>query len=102
MLLAVTFYFLDFAGIIPPSFPNLARIQFAPALLTGSVVILVLLLLLTVLFGRVYCSVICPMGLFQDVIARIARRIHAKKRYSFRKERRVLRYSVLALVFVPM
>ena len=100
MLCMITFYFLDFAGIVPASFPNLARIQFVPALLSGSVGIFVLLLLLTFLFGRLYCSVICPLGIFQDGIAWIARRVNAKKRYSFGKEQKVWRYSVLILVVV--
>lgn len=32
------------------------------------------ILLLTVLFGRFYCSVICPFGILQDIIAFAARR----------------------------
>ena len=30
------------------------------------------LILLTLIAGRVYCSVICPLGVFQDVVARLA------------------------------
>ena len=62
----ITFYFLDFAGLTT-GWPNLARIQFVPALLAGSFGIVLILLVATLLFGRIYCSVICPMGIFQDV-----------------------------------
>lgn len=93
----ITFSFLDFAGLYPTWMPNLARIQFVPALLAGSIGIVVALLLLTLLFGRIYCSVICPMGIFQDVVAWIARRINRKQKYHYRKEKRVLRYAVLGV-----
>ena len=56
----ITFYFLDFAGLTT-GWPNLARIQFVPALLAGSFGIVLILLVATLLFGRIYCSVICPM-----------------------------------------
>ena len=52
MFAAITFYFLDFVGVLSQSFPNLARIQFVPALLSGTLVVLGLLLLLTFFFGR--------------------------------------------------
>ena len=67
----ITFYFLDIAGLTA-GWPNLARLQFVPALLSGSFVVLIALLLATVLFGRIYCSVICPLGIFQDVAAWVA------------------------------
>lgn len=94
----ITFYFLDFTGILPMAFHGLAHIQFIPALLSGSFVILGFLLLITLLFGRVYCSVICPMGVFQDVVAWLARRINKKKRYVFSREKKFLRYAMLVVM----
>lgn len=94
----ITFYFLDFAGLLPGWVPNFARVQFVPALLAGSIGIVVALLLLTLLFGRIYCSVICPMGIFQDVVAWVSKKTNRKKRYRFSKEQRVLRYTVLVAV----
>lgn len=64
----ITFYFLDFANILPNSFHRLAHIQFVPAVLSLSIGILIVLIALTLLFGRIYCSTICPMGIWQDVI----------------------------------
>ena len=94
----ITFYFLDFAGLLPGWVPNFARVQFVQALLAGSIGIVVALLLLTLLFGRIYCSVICPMGIFQDVVAWVSKKTNRKKRYRFSKEQRVLRYTVLVAV----
>lgn len=92
-----TFYFLDFAGLTD-GWPNLARIQFVPALLAGSIGILLALIVLTLLFGRIYCSVLCPMGIFQDVAAWIARKVNRKQHYRFSPEKRLLRYVVLGIV----
>lgn len=49
----------------------MAKIQFMPALFAVNAVVLVFLFLLTLILGRVYCSVICPLGVMQDVISRI-------------------------------
>lgn len=95
----LTFYFLDFAGLTS-GWPNLTRIQVIPALLSGSIIVLIALLLLTLLFGRIYCSVICPLGIFQDVIAWIAKKTNRKKRYHHSQEKRLLRYSMLAITVI--
>ena len=76
----ITFYFLDFADILPNSFHRLAHIQFVPAVLSLSIGILIVLIALTLLFGRIYCSTICPMGILQDVIARISKSTGKKKK----------------------
>lgn len=105
LLLAVSlggimvFYFLDFSGITT-GIPNLARIQFVPAILAGSIIVVAALLLLTFLLGRVYCSVICPLGIFQDLVAWVSGKINRKKHYRFGKEKPVLRYGFLALTGV--
>ena len=64
----ITLLFLDFTGTIHVWLGWLAKIQFLPALLALNVGIVVALLLLTFFFGRVYCSVICPLGVFHDVV----------------------------------
>jgi len=59
------------------------RIQLVPALLAINVGILVLLAIVTLVFGRVYCSVICPMGILQDLVGWLSRRVRpAANRYS--------------------
>ena len=87
----ITFYFLDFADILPNSFHRLAHIQFVPAVLSLSIGILIVLIALTLLFGRIYCSAICPMGILQDVIARISKSTgKKKKRYKYSPAKNIL------------
>lgn len=95
----ITCCFLDFAGLTD-GWPNLARWQFVPALLAGSLVVVITLLVLTLLFGRIYCSIICPLGIFQDVIAWISKKTNRKKKYAFSREKRLLRYGILGIVIL--
>ena len=93
---AITFMFLDFTGTLNIWFHWLAHIQFIPALLSLHVGILTFLILLTLIFGRIYCSTICPLGVMQDVIARI-HNLRRKNRYTYSRPRNVLRYGLLIL-----
>ena len=68
VLLALTATFLDFTGTVAGWFPWLRKIQFMPAVLAGSAVMLAILMLVTLLVGRVYCSVLCPLGVLQDLV----------------------------------
>ncbi|MGM9801355.1 MAG: 4Fe-4S dicluster domain-containing protein [Candidatus Limisoma sp.] len=97
----VTALFLDFTGVMHRWFGWMAKIQFVPAVLALNVVAVVLLVALTLVFGRVYCSVICPLGIFQDIVARIGRR-KKKLPYTFSPERRWLRIAFLVLMVVTL
>ena len=81
----ITLYFIDFAGILPHSFSFLAEIQFLPALLALNFVVLGALVVLTLIFGRVYCSSICPLGVFQDITYRLRRTLTKKKKFKYKK-----------------
>lgn len=50
----------------------LTRIQFGPAVLSLDVAVLCGLLAVTLLFGRFYCEVICPLGVAQDVVRKLS------------------------------
>ena len=92
----ITLLFLDFTGTLHHWLSWLAKIQFLPAVMALNVVVVVALLLLTLIFGRIYCSIICPLGVFQDVLARFHRK---KNKYSYSKELKWLRYPML-VVFI--
>ena len=64
----ITLLFLDFTGTVHQWFGWLAKIQFWPAFLALNVGVVIGLILLTLLLGRVYCSVICPLGVMQNII----------------------------------
>ena len=93
----ITLLFLDFTGTLHHWLSWLAKIQFLPAVMALNVVVVVALLLLTLVFGRIYCSIICPLGVFQDVLARFRRK---KNKYSYSKEVKWLRYPVLAVFII--
>ena len=65
----LTLFFLDFAGFVPSQAIWLAKIQLIPSIAAGAFGVFATLVLLTLIFGRVYCSVVCPLGIFQDVLA---------------------------------
>lgn len=97
----ITLLFLDFTGTLHTWLGWLAKIQFLPALLALNVGVVVALVLLTLLFGRIYCSVVCPLGVMQDIVSWISgRRKKHKFRFSHSPEKRILRYGVLALFIV--
>lgn len=99
----ITLLFLDFTGTIHAWFGWMAKIQFLPAVLALNVGIIVLLILLTLVFGRVYCSVICPMGVFQDVISWLSGQRKKKKyRFSYSPAKNILRYTVLTLFVIAV
>lgn len=100
----ITLFFIDSWHALPLSLHRLLHLQFVPALLAGMWAVVIGLLLLTVVFGRVYCSVICPAGVLQDVFIRLSRRgkkKNKKKRwFMYRKAYNILRYVLLAAVVV--
>lgn len=67
-LLALTAVFLDFTGTAAAWFDWTAKLQFWPSVLALSLASIVAILACTLLFGRVYCSVVCPLGIFQDLL----------------------------------
>ncbi len=90
----ITLLFLDFTGTVQPLFGWLAKVQFLPAVLALNVGVVILLVALTLLFGRVYCSVICPLGVFQDIVSWLSSK-RKKKRFRYSKGLTWLRYTML-------
>lgn len=97
----ITLLFLDFTGTLHTWFGWLAKIQFLPAVLALNLGVVVFLILLTLLFGRVYCSVICPLGVMQDIFAWFGRK-SKKNRYTYSPAKSVLRYTVLGIFVVAL
>ncbi len=96
--------FLDFTASIPASwstgffslqvFPNLTKLFTG---LTMTSIGLVVVFVLTVLFGRVYCSTICPLGTLQDVVIRISDRMQRRSWYRYKPAPLVIHYGLLAV-----
>lgn len=92
----ITLLFLDFTGTIHAWFGWMAKIQFLPAVLALNVAVIVFLVALTLIFGRVYCSVICPLGILQDLFGWMGKK-QKRNRYSYSPAKNWLRYGVLVL-----
>ena len=101
MMVLVTLLFLDVSGVLHHYLGWTARIQFLPAVLALNVIVIVALVLLTLIFGRIYCSVICPLGIFQDIVSWIHGKRH-KNRFNATTEKRWLRYGVLVLFIAAL
>lgn len=98
----IVLFFVDFTGKLPLHLHQLLSIQWIPALLSFNLDVMLLLLLLSLLFGRFYCSTVCPLGAFQDIISWKARffRKKRKSRFQFRKPQGFLRYSILVVTIM--
>ena len=98
-----TLLFLDFTGTLHAWFGWMAKIQFLPALLALNVGVVAFLVILTLLFGRVYCSVICPLGVMQDIVSWASgkRRKH-RNRFAFSPALTWLRRGMLVVFVAAM
>ena len=108
-LTATGFLFLDFTESLSSGLMNgVTWIQFVPSLLKflnlmGLLTLgFVVVLIATLLFGRVYCSTVCPLGILQDVVSRVSRfyttRIRRRRRrYRTSAPQNLLRYSLLGI-----
>lgn len=111
--IAFSFVFLDFRRIIPEDIINgITWLQFIPSILkfinvlSISAIGFLVVLVLTLLFGRVYCSSVCPLGILQDIIIWFSKKFKKKRKrfFKFSEPHNKLRYgllilSVLAFIF---
>ncbi len=95
-LLLITLLMLDFSGTLTAWLGWIAKLQFVPALLAANLAVVLGLVIATLLLGRIYCSVLCPLGIMQDVISWIAGK-RKKNRFTYSNEKKVWRYVFLAL-----
>ena len=91
---------LLFTGIGTNWWGWMAKLQFLPAVMGLNLAVVAGILAVTLLVGRCYCAVICPLGIFQDVIIWLRRRFKPVKRFTYSKERKWLRYGVLAIIII--
>ena len=99
MILLVTLLFVGAGYGISHWAGWAAKIQFLPALLSLNFLVIAALIVITLLFGRIYCSVICPLGIMQDIYNWLGGKIK-KNRFSYVKEHKWLRYTILVLFIV--
>lgn len=101
ILATISFVFLDFTGAVASLGAWIPKWQVVPALLALNVVAIVVLALATFIFGRAYCSILCPLGISQDIIIWLRRKTAPKRKsrpglFGFKPESKIIRYSFLA------
>lgn len=99
--IGATLLFLDFTGTVHAWLGWIAKVQFLPALLAINVGVIIGLVALTFLFGRVYCSIICPMGVLQDIFAKFGK-WSKKNRYSYSPALNWWRYTLLGIMVIAI
>ena len=89
-----SFFALFITAFIPPVSnkiravtDSVINIQFFPSLIRAPLTAAVIILL-TLLFGRIYCSSVCPLASVHDLFS------FRKKKYRYRKLKKCLRYTV--------
>ena len=101
MFIGLTLLFLDFTGTLHHWLSWMARVQALEAVLALNVAVIVLLVVLTLVFGRIYCSVICPLGIMQDIFGWLGKKAK-KNRYTYSRALSWLRYGVLGVFVVAL
>lgn len=101
MLIGITWLFVDFTGTAHHCFSWMPKLQLLEAILALNVVALVILIVMTLVFGRIYCSIICPLGILQDIIGWVGKKVK-KNRYTFSKALSWLRYTMLGVMVVAL
>lgn len=108
VFIIITCGFLNISGGNPVS-QALLRTQFVPAIIsfiTGTSLALIPLIIITLLFGRVYCSFLCPLGIYQDIIIRLSdftKKLSnggKKPKKQYKKPHNVFRYTILAITII--
>lgn len=102
MLLGITALLLDTTGLVRQWMGWAPKVQLLPAVLALNVVLVVGVLAVTLLIGRFYCAVVCPMGIFQDIFTWVHKVLFRKHKFTYRKPANWLRYVVLGLFVVLM
>ncbi|NPA36601.1 MAG: 4Fe-4S dicluster domain-containing protein [Chlorobi bacterium] len=105
--IAVLVSFSDVKGNLPSGIQNTALyLQFVPSAIKfftpGTVLSIgfIVIILMTLLGGRIYCSAICPLGILQDIVIYFRRRFGPKQRLRFKKAFNTLRYTILGITLV--
>ena len=100
----ILLFFVDFSGVLPDSVHRLLHLQLMPALLGGMIGLIVFQFLLALVFGRIYCSTICPTGVFQDIINRLfcigKKKKKGSRRFTYHKPMNRFRYVLLAITML--
>lgn len=103
MFLGLGYFFVATSAYATHLWTTCLKVQLVPALLgitSGGALTVALVLLVTLLFGRIYCSIACPLGIYQDFVIWVAHFFKSKKqrRFHYHPARNGWRYGILLFV----
>jgi ferredoxin len=108
-LLAFIVVFADIKGKLPSwYYLSFLYLQFIPSILKfftpGTILSIgfIVVLALTFIGGRVYCSTICPLGTLQDIIIFSKRKIAPKSRLRYKKALNIIRYPIFGITIISL
>lgn len=87
----------------------MAKLQFLPAVFRviggftiANLAVVLGILLIVWIFGRIYCSSICPLGVMQDLVIWLRRHMgrEVRRKYSYHKPLNWLRWPLFAVVVI--
>ncbi len=101
MFIGITLLFVDFTGTLHTWLSWMAKVQFLPAVMALNVVVIAVLVVLTLVFGRIYCSVVCPLGVLQDVFGWLGKK-SKKNRYTYSEQKSWLRWFFFMIMLISI
>ena len=90
ILLAITF---EPNGVTAHEYHYLVDCQLVTAMMARAFFIVGVILIVTLLFGRVYCSILCPLGILQDIFSKLGKMTFRRRNHFHRG------HSILRLFF---
>lgn len=104
MWAVVTYALVSYGMTMPSLARRIEEVQFLNAAMLFSLATIIIWLIATLIFGRIYCSVACPLGVFQDICARLTRmgRRGRKRQYHYRQPLNKCRNISLAVVLLAI
>lgn len=105
IVLAIIFFVASLVCLLTaPDMPVFARaarrVQILPSASAIAMGVMAFWFAVTLLVGRVYCSTVCPLGTFQDIVIRIKRSLRPRTSHFGYQPARTIRYQVLAIYIV--
>ena len=112
-LIFTSILFLDITGVWTRSISDkVLFLQFVPSFLkfidaaSFAAIGFFIIILATLFSGRVYCSTVCPLGMLQDIVIYLKRKIEKRKKrrlkFNFQPAFNWVRYSILVITFITL
>ena len=107
IFLATLFFILSVAYLaVSPTLHPIARvvakIQIIPSLIATGMGAVAVWFGITFIFGRIYCSTICPVGTYQDVVIWLRKRLGRRRRPLKFRQPDAIRYPLAIIFFVSL